>query len=109
MILPRTNAASVAPVANLVGLSHRYGKTVALEHVDLAVPSGCMVGFFGPDGVGKSTLLAVIAGVRKIQTGTVEVLGGDMARCRSSPRRLPSNRLHAPRAGAEFVCDALGL
>ena len=80
MILPRANAASVAPVANLVGLSHHYGKTVALEGVDLAVPSGCMVGFFGPDGVGKSTLLAVIAGVRKIQAGTVEVLGGDMAR-----------------------------
>ena len=80
MSLPRANAAPVAPVANLVGLSHHYGKTVALEGVDLAVPSGCMVGFFGPDGVGKSTLLAVIAGVRKIQKGTVEVLGGDMAR-----------------------------
>ena len=80
MSLPRSNAAAVAPVANLAGLSHHYRKTVALEGVDLAVPSGCMAGFFGPDGVGKSTLLAVIAGVRKIQTGTVEVLGGDMAR-----------------------------
>jgi ribosome-dependent ATPase len=39
-----------------------------------------MVGFFGPDGVGKSTLLAIIAGVRQIQKGTVNVLGGDMAR-----------------------------
>ena len=38
-----------------------------------------MVGLVGPDGVGKSTLLALIAGVRKIQSGTVEVLGGDMA------------------------------
>jgi len=40
-------------------------KTVALESVDLVVPSGCMVGFFGPDGVGKSTLLAIIAGCAK--------------------------------------------
>ena len=80
MSLPQKTAAPVAPVANLAGLSHHYGKTVALEGVNLAVPSGCMVGFFGPDGVGKSTLLAVIAGVRKIQTGTVEVLGGKMAR-----------------------------
>ena len=39
-----------------------------------------MIGLIGPDGVGKSTLLALIAGVRKIQQGTVEVLGGDMAR-----------------------------
>lgn len=38
-----------------------------------------MVGLVGPDGVGKSTLLALIAGVRKIQQGKVEVLGGDMA------------------------------
>ena len=68
----------VGPVANVVGLSHRYGETVALAGVDLVVPAGCMVGFFGPDGVGKSTLLAIISGVRKIQKGMVEVLGGDM-------------------------------
>ena len=80
MSLPRADAAPVSPVANLTGLSHHYGKTVALESVDLVVPSGCMVGFFGPDGVGKSTLLAIIAGVRQIQKGTVNVLGGDMAR-----------------------------
>lgn len=77
---PQTDVAPAAPVANLAGLSHHYGETVALAGVNLAVPSGCMVGFFGPDGVGKSTLLAIIAGVRKIQTGKVEVLGGDMAR-----------------------------
>ena len=80
MSLPRADAAPVSPVANLTGLSHHYGKTVALESVDLVVPSGCMVGFFGPDGVGKSTLLAIIAGGRQIQKGTVNVLGGDMAR-----------------------------
>ena len=76
---PRTDAAPAAPVANLAGLSHHYGETVALAGVDLAVPSGRMIGFFGPDGVGKSTLVAIIAGVRKIQKGKVEVLGGDMA------------------------------
>ena len=38
-----------------------------------------MVGMIGPDGVGKSTLLALISGVRKIQTGKVMVLDGDMA------------------------------
>ena len=38
-----------------------------------------MAGVIGPDGVGKSTLLALIAGVRKIQTGKVMALGGDMA------------------------------
>ena len=38
-----------------------------------------MVGLIGPDGVGKSSLLALVAGARKIQEGRVEVLGGDMA------------------------------
>ncbi len=38
-----------------------------------------MVGLIGPDGVGKSSLLSLIAGARKIQQGTVNVLGGDMA------------------------------
>ena len=79
MSLPPPNAASLSTVANLTGLSHRYGQTVALLAVDLVVPAGCSVGFFGPDGVGKSTLLAIIAGVRQIQKGTVSVLGGDMA------------------------------
>jgi ribosome-dependent ATPase len=59
-------------------LAHRYGKVVALDRVSLSVPSGSSVAFIGPDGVGKSTLLGLIAGVRRIQSGTVTVLGGEM-------------------------------
>jgi len=65
-------------VARVSGLSHRYGDTVALNAVDLEIPAGCMAGLIGPDGVGKSSLLALISGVRKLQTGTVETLAGDM-------------------------------
>jgi len=65
--------------ARLEAVSHRYGKTVALDAVSLELPAGRMVGFLGPDGVGKSTLLGLIAGARKIQSGRVEALGGDMA------------------------------
>ena len=64
--------------AQVVGLSHRYGRTVALDDVTLTIPARCMVGLIGPDGVGKSTLLALIAGVRRIQEGDVFALGGDM-------------------------------
>ena len=42
-------------------------------------PRGSFVGLIGPDGVGKSTLLGVIAGAKQIQSGRVSVLGGDMA------------------------------
>src|SRR6516225_6933769 len=69
-------------VVKLSGVSQRYGDRIAVDGVDLEIPAGRMIGFIGPDGVGKSTTLALISGARKIQSGTVEVLGGDMADAR---------------------------
>jgi ribosome-dependent ATPase len=66
------------PAARLRGVTHRYGKTLALDGVDLEIPAGGMAGVIGPDGVGKSTLLGLVTGARAIQTGTVEALGGDL-------------------------------
>ncbi|OOH92340.1 multidrug ABC transporter ATP-binding protein [Pasteurellaceae bacterium 15-036681] len=63
----------------LSNLSHYYGKTNALNAVSLQIPQGRTVGLIGPDGVGKSTLLSLIAGVKLIQQGEVEVFGLDMA------------------------------
>ena len=70
------------PIARIDDLTLRYGRTFALDAVTLNIPSGCMAGLIGPDGVGKSSLLAVIGGARRIQTGQVHVLGGDMADAR---------------------------
>ena len=70
---------SATPVARIDAVSHYYGETCALDTVSIDIPAGCTVGMIGPDGVGKSTLLGMIAGARKIQTGTVMVLNGDMA------------------------------
>jgi ribosome-dependent ATPase len=69
------------------GLTHRYGDVAALEALDLDIPRGCLAGLIGPDGVGKSTLLGLIAGARRIRGGAVEVLGGDM-RSRRDRRAL---------------------
>ena len=66
-------------VARVNGVSQQYGKAVALADVSIDIPAQKMIGLIGPDGVGKSTLLGMLAGVRKIQTGNVEVLGGDIA------------------------------
>jgi len=77
-------------VARLSGVSLRYAKTIALDAVDLAVPAGCMVGLIGPDGVGKSSLLALISGARRVQQGTVEVLGGNMQSRRHRDRVCPA-------------------
>ena len=71
--------AETAPVVTLSDVSLRYGSTVALDGITLDIPAGRMVGLIGPDGVGKSSLLALVAGARKVQEGKVEVLGGDMA------------------------------
>jgi len=69
---------TVPPVAQLDGVSQRYGTTVALNNITLNIPSRCMVGLIGPDGVGKSSLLSLISGARVIEQGSVVVLGGDM-------------------------------
>ncbi len=66
-------------VALLVSVGHRYGDVTALEPTTLALPAGCMIGLIGPDGVGKSTLLSLLAGVRKIQTGTIRLFEGDLS------------------------------
>jgi ribosome-dependent ATPase len=66
-------------VATLEDVTHRYGKVAALDAVTLALPTERTVGLIGPDGVGKSSLLAIIAGARRIQSGKVSVLGGDIA------------------------------
>src|SRR3974390_2907714 len=65
-------------VACLAEVTQRYGAAAALDDVTIELPAGCMVGLIGPDGVGKSTLLAIIAGARQLQSGRVVVLGGDM-------------------------------
>ncbi|HYX45484.1 MAG TPA: ATP-binding cassette domain-containing protein, partial [Sphingomicrobium sp.] len=66
-------------VARVEHVVHRYGKAYAVNDLTLEIPANCMAGLIGPDGVGKSTLLALLSGVRKIQTGKVTVLDGDMA------------------------------
>jgi len=67
------------PIARLDDVTQVYRKAVALDHVSLTLPAGCLVGLIGPDGVGKSSALAIIAGARHIQSGKVWVLDGDMA------------------------------
>ena len=76
-----SHSASAQPttVASVHQVRLRYGDVIALDGIDLDIPAGRMVGLIGPDGVGKSSLLSLLAGVRIIQEGTVQVLGGDMA------------------------------
>ncbi|MCE5187162.1 MAG: ribosome-associated ATPase/putative transporter RbbA [Planctomycetaceae bacterium] len=67
------------PVVSIREVTHRYGGTLALDGISLDIPAGRMVGIVGPDGVGKSTLMALVAGSKKLQQGHVIVLDGDIA------------------------------
>ncbi|AXS40089.1 ribosome-associated ATPase/putative transporter RbbA [Breoghania sp. L-A4] len=79
------------PIARVSGVTHRYGEVSALLDASLELPAGQMVGFIGPDGAGKSTFLGLIAGTRRIQSGSVAVLGGNMAN--SAHRRAVCTRI----------------
>jgi len=82
-------AADLEPGVRLSGVRLRYGEVEALAGIDQTLPAGCMIGLIGPDGVGKSSLLALIAGARQVQDGTVDVLGGDMRKRRHRNRVCP--------------------
>ncbi len=76
---------------DLRGVSHKYGQTVALNDVSLQIKRCATLGLIGPDGVGKSTLLSLIAGVKIIQHGQVLVFDGNMAE--KSSRKILSHRI----------------
>ncbi len=67
------------PVVELHDVSLNYRSKQALKQINLSIPAGAIVGFIGPDGVGKSSLLSLIAGARKLQAGSLRVLNGDMS------------------------------
>lgn len=76
-------------VATLEAVTLQYGRDRALSNVSVQIPAGAMVGVIGPDGVGKSSLLALIAGARQVQQGRVHVLAGDMADAQHRARICP--------------------
>ena len=67
------------PVVRLAGIDLHHGRAQALRGIDLSIDAGRMIGLIGPDGVGKSSLLSLIAGAHALQQGQLHVLGGDMA------------------------------
>lgn len=88
-MVENTESSSDQIAVRLEDVSHRYGKVAALDGISLEIPVGQTVGFIGPDGVGKSSALALISGARKVQDGTVETLGGSMTDARHRNAILP--------------------
>lgn len=95
-------------VAKLDGVTHRYRGRMALRDVSLTVPAGAMVGFIGPDGVGKSSLLALIAGVKQRQEGKIWTLGGDIGQARHR-RRVLSRLAYMPQGLGQSLYASLSV
>jgi len=71
------------PIISARGLSKRYGRTVAVDHIDLDIPPGRIVGLIGPNGAGKTSLLKAILGLATFD-GELSVLGKDPSRDRAA-------------------------
>ena len=67
----------MSDVAQLRGVSKRFGDFTALDAIDLAVEPGEIRGFLGPNGAGKTTAMRILVGLLQADDGSVEVLGGD--------------------------------
>ena len=71
------------PVISARGLTKRYGRTVAVDHIDLDIPPGRIVGLIGPNGAGKTSALKAILGLATFD-GELSVLGKDPSRQRAA-------------------------
>ncbi|MDT5098928.1 MAG: polyether ionophore transport system ATP-binding protein [Mycobacterium sp.] len=65
------------PAVEIHGLVKTFGRTRALDGLDLTVAPGDVTGFLGPNGAGKSTAIRVLLGLLRADSGTVRLLGGD--------------------------------
>jgi ABC-2 type transport system ATP-binding protein len=62
------------------GLAKKYGANVALDGLDLRVPTGVVYGFLGPNGAGKTTTMRILTGLIRPDSGRVELLGRPFGR-----------------------------
>jgi ABC-2 type transport system ATP-binding protein len=85
---------SSAPVIEARGLVKRYGETVAVAGIDLAIARGATAALLGGNGAGKTTTLAMLLGLVVPSAGSIRILGADMARHRY--RVLPRINFSSP-------------
>jgi ABC-2 type transport system ATP-binding protein len=76
------------PVLEVADLRKRYGQTVALDGVTLAVEAGELFGLLGPNGAGKTTLIKIVCGLTDADSGDVRLFGQPFTRARRDLRRL---------------------
>lgn len=73
----------MTPIVSARGLTKRYGRTLAVDHIDLEIPAGRIVGLIGPNGAGKTSALKAILGLATCE-GELSVLGKNPSRQRAA-------------------------
>ncbi|HEX3223418.1 MAG TPA: ABC transporter ATP-binding protein [Nocardioides sp.] len=87
--VPRSSTPSpVPPAIRTQALTKRYGRTLALDGIDLEVPQSVVFGYLGPNGAGKSTTIRLLTGLLRPTSGRVEVLGRDVSADRDAAQHL---------------------
>ncbi len=90
------------------GLTRRFDKAVAVDNLDLEVPTGCFLGFLGANGAGKSTTIKMLTGLLRPSSGEARILGHDLRGDAVEAKRLigvvPEDlALHDRLTGREYL------
>src|SRR6059058_2004399 len=109
----RANAGERSQLAvEIRGLSKSFGRTNALDGLDLTVAPGDITGFLGPNGAGKTTTIRVLLGLLRADSGTARLLGGDPWREATELHRrlayVPGDVTLWPNLSGGEVIDLLG-
>ena len=100
------------PALRMTGLHKAFRETVAVDHVDLTVPSGSFFGLVGPNGAGKTTALLMAVGLLRPDAGRSEVLGVDVQadpmRARQLMGVLPDGLAMPERLGGRELLTLIG-
>jgi ABC-2 type transport system ATP-binding protein len=102
----------MTPPIEVAGLRKEFGRTTALDGLDLTVASGEVHGFLGPNGAGKTTTIRILLGLLRASGGTARLLGGDPWREATSLHRriayVPGDVTLWPSLSGGEVIDLLG-
>jgi len=98
----------------LIGLTKKYAKTVAVDDLNLAVSGGEIFGFLGPNGAGKTTTIRMMMGLLQPSAGSVRLAGHDLATDDLAAKQLcgfvPDRpHIYEKLTGAEFLDFVAGL
>ena len=89
MVTPTDNH----PAIEIIGLTKRFGRTLAVKNLYLKIPRGCAFGLLGPNGAGKSTTIRMLMGTLSATVGEARVLGIDV---RDDPTRVKQRVGYVP-------------